>query len=332
MLIRQKSSSYIASSEITPEGIYLNRRTVLEGMGVAALSLALPAVSLPALALPPAEDERTPAWLRKQISARKLFTGKPVDALTPYEHVTGYNNFYEFGFEKSDPARYEKEFKAHPWKVEITGEVEKPGIYHLEDFLKPYRLEDRIYRLRCVEAWSMVVPWLGFPLKSLLDRVGPKSAARYVVFITLNDQAQFPALADGSFAGPYIEGLRLDEALHPLSLMAVGVYGRSLPAQNGAPLRLVVPWKYGFKSIKSIVRISFERNEPRTTWNRLAPEEYGFYANVNPKVDHPRWSQARERALPNTLFKPNWKDTQPFNGYADQVASLYTGMDLKKNY
>ena len=327
----------IPSSEITPESIYLKRRTLLKGAGLSAMALGLPSISPLALAgsvyTDEAEPATTPDWLRQKIISRKQATENPVgDALTPYRYVTNYNNFYEFGFEKTDPANYEDRFKFHPWSVTIDGDVEKPGHYHLEDFVKPYALEDRIYRFRCVEAWSMVVPWLGFPLKSIIDKVKPRSGARYVAFTTLLDPKQFPAQENGSFPGPYVEGLRLDEAMHPLSLMAMGVYGRSLPAQNGAPLRLIVPWKYGFKSIKSIVRISFVRDEPPTTWNRLAPDEYGFYSNVNPRVDHPRWSQARERRLPNSLFNPNWKETLMFNGYANQVASLYEGMDLRKNY
>jgi len=224
--------------------------------------------------------------------------------------------------------------KTEPWSVVVDGEVGKPGRYALEDFVKPYGLEERIYRLRCVEAWSMVIPWLGFPLAEVLKQVEPTSKARYVRFETLQDPQHMPGQRSG-FAlikWPYEEGLRLDEAMNPLTILAVGMYGRELPNQNGAPLRLVVPWKYGFKSVKSIVRISLVSEQPKTTWQSIAADEYGFYANVNPTVDHPRWTQARERRLPNSLFKPNVRDTQMFNGYADEVASLYTGLDLRKNY
>lgn len=332
---RSDGQSDIRSSEITPESVWLNRRQWLKAAGLGTLSAGLPAGLLAADAKryeAVAEAASTPAWLRDRIAARKTFGGTLPDAVTPWSTVSRYNNFYEFGFDKSDPAEFEDRFRAHPWTVAVDGLVDKPGRYALEDFLKPYQLEDRIYRFRCVEAWSMVVPWLGFPLKSLVERVQPRSAAKYVAFTTLNDPGQFPEQKGDAMPWPYVEGLRIDEATHPLAFMAVGVYGRSLPAQNGAPLRLVVPWKYGFKSIKSIVRIEFLDREPPTTWNRLAADEYGFYANVNPAVDHPRWSQKRERRLPGSVFNPNWVETQPFNGYADQVASLYSGMDLTRQF
>lgn len=332
---RSDGQSDIRSSEITPESVWLNRRQWLRAAGLGAVSAGLPAGLLAADSRryePVDEAASTPAWLRDKIATRSTFEGVVPDPVTPYSTVSRYNNFYEFGFDKSDPAEFEDRFRAHPWTVAIEGLVDKPGRYQLEDFLKPCQLEDRIYRFRCVEAWSMVVPWLGFPLKSLIERVQPRSHAKYVAFTTLKDTEQFPEQKGDAMPWPYVEGLRLDEAMNPLTLMAVGVYGRSLPAQNGAPLRLVVPWKYGFKSIKSIVRIEFVEREPPTTWNRLAADEYGFYANVNPAVDHPRWSQKRERRLPGSVFNPNWVETKPFNGYADQVASLYTGMDLTRQY
>jgi len=334
MLIRVRARSEVLSSEITSEPAYFNRRTLLKAMSASALLSGLPVsvngAEQPVYAGQP-EAADTPAWLRQKIQGRAQAVSAPNEALTPYKDITHYNNFYEFGLDKTAPAEFENRFKAHPWSVEVTGEVAKPGVYQLEDFLQPHRLEDRIYRFRCVEAWSMVVPWLGFPLQQLIDRVEPKSSAKYVAFTTLQDTRQFPEQNNDSLPWPYVEGLRMDEARHPLTLMAVGVYGRSLPAQNGAPLRLIVPWKYGFKSIKSIVRISFVEHQPPTTWNKLAPQEYGFYSNVNPDVDHPRWTQKRERRLPNSLFDPNWRATLPFNGYAEEVASLYEGMDLR-NY
>ena len=250
------------------------------------------------------------------------------DKLTPYEVVTSYNNFYEFGTGKDEPAVNATGFRARPWKVRIDGEVAKPGDYDLDDLLKPHTLEERVYRHRCVEAWSMVVPWLGFPLRDLVTRVEPTSRAKYVEFTTLLDPAQMPGQKSRILPWPYVEGLRLDEAMHPLALLVTGLYGKPLPNQNGAPLRLVVPWKYGFKGCKSIVRIRFVERQPVNTWNAVAPDEYGFYANVNPAVDHPRWSQARERRLGEFFKRP----TLPFNGYADQVAGLYAGMDLDRYF
>ena len=259
------------------------------------------------------------------------FTG---ETLTPYRDVTRYNNFYEFGMDKSDPSSRSGAFRTDPWSVEISGEVAKPGTYHLEDILGPMQLEERVYRLRCVEAWSMVIPWIGFPLADLIKRFEPTSKAKFVEFETLVDPETMPGVTS-RFAivdWPYREGLRIDEATHPLTFMAVGLYGSYLPAQNGAPMRLVVPWKYGFKSIKSIVRINFRETMPNTTWNDLQANEYGFYANVNPEVHHPRWRQDMERRLPQTLFSRQYIETRLFNGYADQVASLYSGMDLAVNY
>jgi sulfoxide reductase catalytic subunit YedY len=256
------------------------------------------------------------------------------ESLTPYEAASQYNNFYEFGTDKSDPAKYASALTTDPWSVEVTGHVAKPGTLHLEDLLGGFDLEERVYRFRCVEAWSMVVPWIGFPLAQLLERFEPTSDAKYVAFKTAYRRSEmrgtrsFTSIIDW----PYREGLRIDEAMHPLTLMTVGMYGKVLPNQSGAPLRLIVPWKYGFKSIKSIVSIELVDKQPRTSWQELAPQEYGFYSNVNPEVDHPRWSQRFERRLPSSLFNPNRIATQKFNGYEEQVAGLYKGMDLRKFY
>ena len=333
MLIRTRRPSDIPESEVTPESVYLSRRRFMAGVAGTALA-GVPASALALIKDPAAEDASRPEWWRQAVAHR--VDGKPDtrEALTPYSDATEYNNFYEFGTGKGDPASYADRLKVDPWSVKIDGEVGKPGTYTLEDILKPHPLEERIYRFRCVEAWSMVVPWVGFSLADLLKRFEPTSKAKYVAFETLYDPKQMPGQAS-RFTGidwPYVEGLRLDEAMNPLTMMVVGLYGRTLPNQNGAPLRLIVPWKYGFKSIKSIVRISLTEQQPPTTWNQLAPQEYGFYSNVNPHVDHPRWSQARERRLPTSLFDPNWRDTLMFNGYGDEVASLYKGMDLKKNF
>jgi sulfoxide reductase catalytic subunit YedY len=253
---------------------------------------------------------------------------------TPFTDITAYGNFYEFGTDKGDPARNAHDMTVDPWSIEVDGAVSKPGKLHLEDILSGFDLQERIYRLRCVEAWSMVVPWVGFPLADLLQRFEPAGEARYVEFETLYRRDEMPGTRSftTTIDWPYREGLRMDEAMHPLTLMAVGLYGKTLPNQNGAPIRLVVPWKYGFKSIKSIVRIRLSEKQPVTTWQSLAPREYGFYANVNPNVDHPRWSQASERRLPSSLFRPNRMPTKMFNGYSEQVAHLYQGMDLARNY
>ncbi len=249
------------------------------------------------------------------------------DKLTPYEDVTTYNNFYEFGTGKGDPSKNAHTLRTSPWSIEVTGHVAKPATYQLEDFVKPHTMEDRVYRLRCVEAWSMVIPWYGFPLADLIKRVQPTSRAKYVAFTTLYNPQQMPGQRRAVLDWPYVEGLRMDEAMHPLTILATGVYGKPLPNQNGAPLRLVIPWKYGFKSIKSIVKMAFVEQEPPTSWNISAPQEYGFYANVNPTVDHPRWSQATERRQGE--FRR--RDTLMFNGYTE-VASLYAGMDLRRFY
>lgn len=331
MLIRRPSD--IPSSEITPESIYRNRREFMrDAIGLTALGLSGAAVAAPSQI---AEAEVAgPAWLKTQIASAAPGKADSDEKLTPYQHVTGYNNFYEFGYDKTDPADKAGQLKVDPWKVEIAGEVNKPGTVNLEDLLKGMALEERIYRLRCVEAWSMVIPWIGFSLAELLKRFEPTGKAKYVAFTTLERPAEMPAQKSrlSTIQWPYREGLRLDEAMHPLTLMAVGLYGKILPNQNGAPLRLVVPWKYGFKSIKSIVKIELTEHQPYTSWSAMAPEEYGFYANVNPQVDHPRWSQAQERRLPSGLLRPNVIPTQMFNGYAEQVAGLYSGMDLRKLY
>lgn len=338
MLIKRPGD--IPSSEITPEAIYNARRDFMRGgfniaAGVAAASLASGAVN--AFAAPSQvadKDLPGPDWLKQQIATAKPDEQKISENLTPYEHVTGYNNFYEYGYNKTDPANKSHVLTPHPWSVEISGEVAKPGTYTLEDLLKGVTLEERIYRLRCVEAWSMVVPWVGFSLADLIKRVEPNSNAKYVAFTTLERPSEMPEQKSrfSSIKWPYREGLRIDEAMHPLTILALGLYGKVLPNQNGAPLRLVVPWKYGFKCIKSIVKIEFTEKQPQTTWSMIAPDEYGFYANVNPQVSHPRWSQAEERRLPSGLLKPNIIPTQLFNGYAEQVAHLYKDMDLRKFY
>jgi methionine sulfoxide reductase catalytic subunit len=307
----------IKPSEITPPEVWLRRRELLAG--AVALGLA-------------GSFAETAAAAALTATKSPLSTDEPP---TPLAGITSYNNFYEFGTDKGDPDRYAAKLTTHPWTVKVDGLVAKPAEYQLEDILKPVTLEERIYRLRCVEAWSMVIPWVGFPLSDLLKRVEPQGSAKYVAFETLVRPDEMPG-QHGLFQTldwPYVEGLRLDEAMHPLTILAVGLYGETLPNQNGAPVRLVVPWKYGFKSIKSIVRISLVENEPPTTWNKQNPGEYGFYSNVNPEVDHPRWSQKTERPIGQGggLFAKR-KETLPFNGYADQVASLYAGIDLRKNF
>ena len=316
----------IASSEITPEGVWLNRRRLMQQAGLGALS----ALGVHA----GAQAVEAPA-LRDLSAAPSSCDGcSTTESLTPYSDAISYNNFYEFGTDKSDPARYAHEMSVDPWSVEVGGLVNKPGKLNLEDILAGFDLEERVYRFRCVEAWSMVVPWIGFPLADLLARFEPTSDAKYVAFKTLYRRGEmrgtrsFTSIIDW----PYREGLRLDEAMNPLTLMTVGLYGKVLPNQSGAPLRLIVPWKYGFKSIKSIVSIELVDKQPETSWQQLAPQEYGFYSNVNPEVDHPRWSQRFERRLPSSLFNPNRIPTLPFNGYGEQVASLYQGMDLRVHY
>ena len=327
MLIRR--SSDIPSSEITSETIYLRRRELMRAAAVGGALAALSPLSAWAAAPTLAKLDFRAA------SATGMADGFFTDeAKTPERDVTHYNNFYEFGLDKGDAAARSGKFQPQPWKVLIDGEVERPGEYDLDELLRGVALEERIYRLRCVEAWSMVVPWIGFPLSTLIERVGYTSKARYVAFTTVMRPEQMPGqkALTRVIDWPYVEGLRIDEAMHPLTLLSVGLYGKVLPAQNGAPIRLVVPWKYGFKSIKSIVRITLQEQQPKTSWSQIAPDEYGFYANVNPQVDHPRWSQKSERRLPGTLFNPNRIPTQMFNGYGEQVAHLYKGMDLRSSF
>jgi methionine sulfoxide reductase catalytic subunit len=309
MLIHRPDDT--APSDITPRELFEDRRRFLRLTAATSIALLAPdshaADKLPAAVRSPLSTEETP---------------------TPYRHVTGYNNFVEFGGDKEDPAAQAYRLRTTPWAVSLEGLVHKPKTVAIEDILRLAPLEERIYRLRCVEGWSMVVPWVGLPLATLLKQVEPLGSAKYIELVSVVQADTQPGVRNRLLEWPYAEALRLDEAMHPLTIVAVGLYGEVLPKQNGAPLRLVVPWKYGFKSAKSIVKIRFTEAPPTTTWNKLQPEEYGFYANVNPAVDHPRWSQARERRLGEFFKRP----TQPFNGYADQVGQLYTGMDLRKYY
>ena len=314
----------IASSEITPESVWLNRRNLMKAAAAGA-GLAAAGETMADSSVPQALDF---------VSAPDGSAYKAKEDLTPYEAATTYNNFYEFGTDKSDPARYASAMTTDPWEIKVGGLVKKPGKLHLEDILGGFDLEERIYRFRCVEAWSMVVPWIGFPLSKLLERFEPDTGGKFVEFKTLYRRSEmrgtrsFTSIVDW----PYREGLRMDEAKNPLTLMTVGLYGKTLPNQSGAPLRLIVPWKYGFKNIKSIVEINVTDRQPKTSWQQLAPQEYGFYANVNPEVSHPRWSQAYERRLPSSLFNPNRVKTQIFNGYGEQVAGLYKSIDLARFY
>jgi len=310
MLVRRPTD--IRSSEITDEKLYLNRRRFIKAASAGALAFS----SL-------TESGYAGDWKPK--------TKGPYDTdeeLTPYDDITTYNNFVEFGPNKDDPSKNAHTLRVKPWSVKVEGEVKSPATYNLEDLIKPFPLEDRIYRHRCVEGWSIVVPWLGFSLGDLIKRLEPTSKAKYVQFTTLYAPDQMPGQRRDLLPWPYVEGLRLDEAMHPLAILSVGLYGKPLPNQDGAPLRLVVPWKYGFKSIKSIVKIRFQEPQPRNSWAAQVPREYGFYANVNPNVDHPRWSQAKERRL-GEFFR---RKTLMFNGYADQVGQLYANLDLRKNY
>ncbi len=314
----------ILSSRITDEKLWKSRRKIIGAAGLLGAGTLLGGAGLvryvDAMSGRPDEAPDDAAFVA---------TG-PLQP-TPYKYITHYNNFYELGVGKQTPAENAHYLKTRPWSVEISGECEKPGILDIEEILKLFPSEERIYRFRCVEAWAMVVPWEGFPLSKLLKRFQPTSRAKYVEFRTLYDPERMPGQKRDILPWPYVEGLRMDEAMHPLTLIATGLYGKELPAQNGAPLRLVVPWKYGFKSIKSIVSIRFTEKQPRNTWNILQPDEYGFYANVNPAVDHPRWSQKRERVLGKGIFAEK-QPTLPFNGYAEQVAGLYRGMDLRKYF
>lgn len=323
MLIRIPRWPEFRSSEITDPRVYASRRAILLAGAAAVATAARPGEAAP----PPVPARGAP------LPAIRNPTFSLGDPPTRFEDATTYNNFYEFGVDKDDPARLAHTLRTRPWTVEVGGHVRKPRTFDVDQLVRLAPLEERVYSLRCVEGWSMVIPWIGYPLSVLLNRVEPTGQARFVEFTTLHDPEQFPAQRKGlfNFSGldwPYVEGLRLDEALHPLTLLCFGMYGQVLPNQNGAPVRIVVPWKYGFKSAKSIVRIRLVSEQPQTSWNKAAPHEYGFYSNVNPTVDHPRWSQATERRIGE--FRR--RKTLMFNGYAEQVASLYAGMDLRKHY
>ena len=320
MLIKQAPD--LRYSEVTPRALYLRRREFIQGAALAAAGL----VAAPFTGVGEAQT-KGPGKLPKLANVRRspLSTTETVN---DYDDITTYNNFYEFGTEKDEPARNAQGFKARPWSIAVEGLCNKPGTYDIDAFIKPHALEERIYRMRCVEAWSMVIPWVGVPLADVIKRFEPTPAAKFVEFHTLYDLQRMPGQRRPVLRWPYTEGLRLDEATHPLSIVAVGLYGEVLPNQNGAPIRLVVPWKYGFKGIKSIVRMRFVDRQPRGSWQISAPNEYGFYANVNPTVDHPRWSQRSERRLGEFRMRR----TEMFNGYADQVAKLYTGLDLRANF
>ena len=321
MLIRKASD--IRSSEITPKSLYLRRREFIQSTSGGALATVVSAMVPPALASLTAQG-----GLTKLANVQKSPLSTTGEKLTRYDAVTGYNNFYEFGTDKEDPARNAHTLNPKPWKLTIDGEVGKPGSYDLDDFIKPFTLEERVYRMRCVEGWSMIIPWVGIPFADIIKRVEPTSRAKFVQMETLVDTRQMPGQRYPVLDWPYVEGLRLDEATHPLTILAVGLYGEVLPNQNGAPARLVVPWKYGFKGVKSIVRIKFVERQPLNTWQIQNSREYGFYSNVNPEVDHPRWSQATERRI-GEFFR---RKTLMFNGYGDAVASMYAGMDLRKQY
>ena len=309
-----KFKTDIVPSEITSESIYEKRREFMINSGLLGTTLLL--------------NPWTTASASLAISDYKPKVVNLDEALTPEKDATTYNNFYEFGTGKTDPAQQSQDFNTDDWKIKVSGECEKPGEYSLEDLVKPFDIEERIYRLRCVEAWSMVIPWLGVPMASILKSLQPTSKAKYVAFKTLHDPEQMPGQKRSVLQWPYEEGLRIDEAMNPLTLFAVGMYGKTMPNQNGAPVRLVVPWKYGFKSIKSIVSIEFTEQQPQTSWNISGPKEYGFYSNVNPKVNHPRWSQKKERRI-GEIFK---QKTRMFNGYEAEVSHLYKGMDLRTHF
>jgi sulfoxide reductase catalytic subunit YedY len=322
MLIRIRKPSDCASSEITPKAMFLDRRRFIAAAAGAIAPMLAPLA----------------AWAKgTPLAVVTKWADSTDEKQTPYDLITTYNNFYEFGTSKGDPAKNSGDFMARPWTVTVEGEVGKPGTYDFDDLIKPHMLEERVYRMRCVEAWSMVIPWVGIPLADVIKRLEPTSKAKYVAFETLHDKERMPGQSYAVLDWPYVEGLRMDEAMNPLALLAVGLYGEEMPNQNGAPIRLVVPWKYGFKSIKSIVKIRLQESEPPTSWNKAAPREYGFYSNVNPEVNHPRWSQAKERRIDaktsgiSALFLPK-RPTLKFNGYGEEVAHMYSGMDMTKNY
>jgi sulfoxide reductase catalytic subunit YedY len=324
-----KKPGDIKSSEITDKKVYLDRRNFMRGAALVATTAATGLLYRELNALPPPRVEGEKIADVVKPAPEAAASGFTVnEKLTPIEDITNYNNFYEFTTDKEDVASVAKGFVTWPWTVTVEGLVNKPKVYDLADLLKIAPAEERIYRLRCVEGWSMVIPWVGFPLSKLLDAVEPTSSARFVAFETLYDPKRMPEQRGGTLDWPYVEGLRMDEAMHPLTILASGLYGEQLPPQDGAPIRLVVPWKYGFKNIKSIVKISLVSSQPKTTWNLYAPREYGFYSNVNPNVDHPRWSQATE----TRIGEYGKRKTLMFNGYAEQVGQLYTGMDLKVNF
>ncbi len=333
-----KKNQFLKESDVTAESVFfMTRRQVLKALGISAAALSLPHAAHADLLSWFKGNDRPPAPAGKPLEFSKPAAWQNDLPLTPADKVSGYNNFYEFGLDKADPAANAGSLKTDPWTLKISGEVAKPLTLDHDDLTRRFPLEERIYRMRCVEAWSMVVPWIGFPLHKLLALAEPTSNAKYVAFETIYAPEQMPGQQDRFIGGglkyPYVEGLRLDEAMHPLTLMTVGVYGKALPPQNGAPVRLIVPWKYGFKGIKSIVSIKLTRERPPTTWNLAAPDEYGFYANVNPHVDHPRWSQATERFIGSGgILDVQRQPTLLFNSYAEQVASLYRGLDLRENF
>jgi sulfoxide reductase catalytic subunit YedY len=322
------------SSEITPEETWRSRRVFLRQAALATVGAGVFGGGLWALSsrTPAGTPAPPPGPMPASLASAAPPSGSAPGAAeleaekTDWESITTFNNFYEFGLGKEDPARNAGTLRPRPWTVRVEGECEAPATFGIEDLLSAFPQEERLYRFRCVEAWSMVIPWVGFPLAKLLEKVTPSSRAKFVTFTTLLDREQMPGQSSGVLDWPYVEALRIDEAMHPLTLVATGIYGKLMPNQNGAPLRLVIPWKYGFKGAKSIVRIALHEAQPKTTWNQAAPSEYGFYANVNPKVDHPRWSQATERRIGELTRRPSL----PFNGYAEQVAGLYAGMDLAK--
>jgi sulfoxide reductase catalytic subunit YedY len=320
MLIRKAPG--LTCSDVTPKSVYVNRRRFLQGMGLAGV-VAASGRSLLSLVAP-----STTAYGGTKLAGLAKSPFSTTEKQTSYDDVTHYNNFYEFGTDKSDPARNSQKFRTSPWTVSVEGEVGKPRRITMDELLKLAPIEERIYRHRCVEGWSIVVPWIGYSFSQVANLVEPTPKAKFVAFESYYDPGQMPEARHTGLEYPYVEGLRLDEAMNPLTLLCVGMYGETLPSQDGAPVRLVIPWKYGFKSIKSLVKIRFVKSQPPTTWNLATPNEYGFYSNVNPHVDHPRWSQAKERRLGDILRR----DTLMFNGYGDQVAAMYTGMDLKKNF
>jgi len=326
-LLKDRGFQHPVASEITPQGLWLGRRewlqrTALAGSGLAAMASR----NAMAQVTPPGRLAKLPG-IKSGVAGAMV-----MDKATAYADVTGYNNFYEFGTDKADPARTAGTLKTRPWTVTVEGEVRKPGVFGIEDLLKLSPMEERIYRMRCVEGWSMVIPWIGYSLAELIKRVEPTGNAKFVQFVTLADKAQMPGVRSGVLDWPYVEGLRMDEAMHPLTLLAFGLYGEVMPNQNGAPVRLVTPWKYGFKSAKSIVKIRFVDKQPVSSWERANVQEYGFYSNVNPQVDHPRWSQASERRIGEDGLFAKKRPTLMFNGYEAQVGQLYAGMDLKKFY